>query len=306
MKKKMSLACLLLAALLMLSATAYAACDSEEAHRYGSWKYNLLPTCTQQGHQFRYCRLCDHWEQRWTKKLPHEVAEWTVTLEPTCSKEGKKEGVCTVCGGTSRQSIDKLPHTLSEMTVTKAPTCTEGGRGEYTCLVCDAKVSEKISKLGHDWNEMTVTKEPTCKKTGSGEVTCQRCGRKQTQRIDKLEHVFGEWQITAEPEGRKKGTKTSVCSLCGDTKTQRFFWEGTLYEDMEPCEEVIRLQEMLRDLGYYNGSIRSGAFGSLTGTAVSRFQRDHGMEATEMADPETIAAITAEWEKLTGKTADDK
>lgn len=306
MKKKMSLACLLLAALMMLSATAYASCSPEDAHRYGSWKYNLLPTCTSQGHQFRYCRYCDHWEQRWTKKLPHEVAEWTVTLEPTCSEEGKKEGICTVCGGTSRQSIDMLPHTLGEMTVTKEPTCTHSGRGQYVCQVCNAKVTERIEKLGHDWNEMAVTKEPTCKRTGTGEVVCQRCGQKQTQRIDKLEHIYGEWQITAEPEGRKKGTKTSVCSLCGDTKTQRFFWEGTLYEDMEPCEEVIRLQEMLRDLGYYNGSIRSGAFGSLTGTSVSRFQRDHGMEATEMADPETIAAITAEWEKLTGKTADDK
>lgn len=306
MKKKMSLACLLLAALLMLSATAYASCSPEDAHRYGSWKYNLLPTCTHEGHQFRYCRYCDHWEQRWTKKLPHEVAEWTVTLEPTCSEEGKKEGICTVCGGTSRKSIEKLPHTLSEMTVTKEPICTASGRGEYTCLVCNAKVSERLEKLGHDWGEMTVVKEPTCKKTGTGEATCLRCGKTQSHRIDKLEHIYGEWQITAEPEGRKKGTKESVCSLCGDKKTQRFYWEGTLYEDMEPCEEVIRLQEMLRDLGYYNGSIRSGAFGSLTGTSVSRFQRDHGMEATEMADPETIAAITAEWEKLTGKTADDK
>ena len=61
---KMRISLLLLTALLLLGATAYAACPSEEAHRYGSWKYNLLPTCTQQGHQFRYCRLCDHWEQR--------------------------------------------------------------------------------------------------------------------------------------------------------------------------------------------------------------------------------------------------
>ena len=72
---------------------------------------------------------------------------------------------------------------------------------------------------------------------------------------------------------------------------------------MEPCEEVIRLQEMLRDLGYYNGNIRSGTFGSMTSKVVSRFQRDHGMEMTELADPETLAAIQAEWEKLTGQAA---
>ena len=304
MKRKFAMACLVLAALVLFAAGAYAACETEEAHRYGSWKYNLLPTCTQQGHQFRYCRYCDHWEQRWTKKLPHTVENWTVTQEPTCSEEGKQVGVCTECGGNARQSIEKLPHTLSEMTVTKEPTCTASGTGEYTCLVCDAKVREKLEKLGHDFGEMTVTKEPTCKASGTGNVTCQRCNKTQSQRIDKLEHVYSDWEITAEPEGNKKGTKTSTCTLCGEKKTQRFYWEGTLYEGVEPCEEVIRLQEMLRDLGYYKGNIRSGTFGSMTGKAVSRFRTEHGMKAAEVADPDTFAAIEAEWQKLTGADAE--
>ena len=265
MKRKFAMACLVLAALVLFAAGAYAACETEEAHRYGSWKYNLLPTCTQQGHQFRYCRYCDHWEQRWTKKLPHTVENWTVTQEPTCSEEGKQVGVCTECGGNARQSIEKLPHTLGEM---------------------------------------TVTKEPTCKASGTGNVTCQRCNKTQSQRIDKLEHVYSDWEITAEPEGNKKGTKTSTCTLCGEKKTQRFYWEGTLYEGVEPCEEVIRLQEMLRDLGYYKGNIRSGTFGSMTGKAVSRFRTEHGMKAAEVADPDTFAAIEAEWQKLTGADAE--
>ncbi|MBP3655858.1 MAG: peptidoglycan-binding protein [Clostridia bacterium] len=67
---------------------------------------------------------------------------------------------------------------------------------------------------------------------------------------------------------------------------------------MKPCEEVIRLQEMLRDLGYYSGNIRSGTFGALTGKAVARFQKENGLKATEIADPETIEAIEAEWDKL--------
>ena len=268
MKKKMLTAGLLLAMLVLFSAAAYAACPTEESHRYGTWRYKTTPTCTRQGHAFRYCQKCDHWEQRWTAKLPHTVGHWTVTVAPTCTSEGKKEGVCLICGATSRRSVNKLPHTLGEMTVTKEPGCTFSGKGEYTCLIC------------------------------------LRCGKGQSQRIDKLEHIYGEWEITAEPEGKKKGTKSSVCELCGDAKTQRFYWEGTLYQDMEPCEEVIRLQEMLRDLGYYSGNIRSGTFGSLTGKAVSRFQREHGMKATEIADPETITAIEAAWEKKTGKSAD--
>ena len=304
MKKKWSMACLVLAVFVLFAAAACADCQVEEDHRYGSWGYKTSPTCTRQGHMFRYCRLCDHWEQRWTEKLPHTVEEWTVTLEPTCTKEGKQEGTCTECGGTARKSVEKLPHTLGEMNVTKEPTCTAGGTGQYTCQVCNAKVNEKLQKLGHDFGEMTVTKEATCKASGSGNVTCQRCNKTQAQRLDKLEHIFGEWEITAEPEGSKKGTKVSACTLCGEQKTQRFYWEGTLYEDMEPCPEVIRLQEMLRDLGYYKGNIRSGAFGSMTGKAVSRFRTEHGMKAAEIADPDTFAAIETEWKKLTGADAE--
>lgn len=302
MKKKMAIACLLMAGLMLLS-TAYAACPTDEAHRYGSWQTKRSASCRDVGLQFKYCRLCDHWEKRELPKLPHTLVEYETLKEATCSEHGVIQGVCTACNTRVKQSTDKLPHTFGEMAVVKEPTCTTSGRGEYTCTVCGGKESEKLDKLGHDWGEMTVTKEPTCKRTGTGEVTCQRCGRTQSQRIDKLEHVYGEWTITKEPEGRSKGVKESVCALCGDTKTQRFYWEGTLYEDMEPNEDVIRLQEMLRDLGYYKGSIRSGTFGSMTGAAVARFQRDHGMEATELADPTTIALIESEWEKAAGGNA---
>ena len=69
---------------------------------------------------------------------------------------------------------------------------------------------------------------------------------------------------------------------------------------MDPCEEVIRLQEMLRDLGYYGGSIRSGTFGKVTTAAVARFQRENGLKGTGIADPQTIEAIEKAWNKKTG------
>ena len=43
MMKKMLAACLLFLALAAFAAAAFAACDSEEAHRYGSWTYKLPP-----------------------------------------------------------------------------------------------------------------------------------------------------------------------------------------------------------------------------------------------------------------------
>ena len=61
------------------------------------------------------------------------------------------------------------------------------------------------------------------------------------------------------------------------------------------------MQEKLRDLGFYKGSIRSGQFGDLTTSAVARFQRSVGMEGSGIADPQTLNMLTIAWEKATGK-----
>jgi len=303
MKKRIGLICLLLCVL--LASTAFAACEKEEDHRYGPWKTKTTATCTRQGHQFRYCQKCDHWEQRWTSKLPHTIDTWTVTKEPTCTAQGRQEATCSVCNNVVRKSIDMLPHAYGEMVVVKEPTCTQSGRGEYTCAGCGRVKKENIDKLGHDWGEAVASKEPTCKTTGTGTETCNRCQRERTVKIDKLEHVFDAWNVTKEPEGKTKGTRNAVCTLCGEARTERFYNEGTLYEGMKANEDVIHLQEQLRDLGYYKGNIRSGSFGQLTSEAVARFQQKHGMKGHGVADPETLKLIEDEWNKAFGpKTLD--
>jgi len=299
MKKRIWFALVLLCVALSASA-AYAACPTDEAHRYGPWQTKTSATCTRQGHQFKYCRKCDHWEQRHTPKLPHTPDAWVVTKEPTCTEEGRQEANCTVCGGRIRKKIDKLPHAYSEMVVVKEPTCTSNGSGEYTCKDCGRVKKETIDRLGHDWGETVVTKAPTCKKTGTGDETCKRCQSVRTVKIDRLEHVFGEWTVSKEPQGKTKGTRSAVCTLCGDERTERFYTEGTLYQDMAANEAVIRLQEQLRDLGYYKGNIRSGSFGELTTEAVARFQEKHGMRGHGVADLETLKLIEDEWNKAFG------
>ena len=69
---------------------------------------------------------------------------------------------------------------------------------------------------------------------------------------------------------------------------------------MPANEAVIRLQEQLRDLGYYKGSIRSGKFGEMTTESVARFQEKHGMKGHGVADLETLALIEDEWNKAFG------
>lgn len=300
MKKKLCLALLLCAVL--LASAAYA---EHEDHHFGSWKTKRNASCRDTGLQFRYCTGCDHWEKRELAKLPHTPGEWTITAEPTCTKKGSKESTCTECGARIRYSIDMLEHAYGDMVIVQEPTCTKDGRGEYTCADCGGKKTEKIPKLGHDWGEITVIKEPTCKKLGSGEVTCQRCGGTQTTKIEKLEHEWGEWTVTREPSGKNKGTRVRTCALCGETVSERFYWEGTLYEDMPACEEVMQLQQMLKDLGYYKGNIRTGKYGSLTGEAVAKYQKDHGLDETTVADPTTLESIAGAWEAETGKSASE-
>jgi len=301
MKKRMWCILAMLCAVLAFSA-AYAedSCPTDEAHNYGPWKTKTTATCTRQGHQFKYCQKCDHWEQRWTAKLPHTIDTWTVTKEPTCTEKGRQEATCSVCNNVVRKSIDMLPHAYGEMVVAKVPTCTQNGRGEYTCAGCGRVKKETIDRLGHDWGETAVTKAPTCKATGTGKEVCARCQTERTVKIDRLEHVFDTWTVTKEPAGKTKGTRNAVCTLCGEARTERFYTEGTLYQDMKANEAVIRLQEQLRDLGYYKGNIRSGSFGQLTTEAVARFQEKHGMKGHGVADPETLKLIEDEWNRAFG------
>lgn len=299
MKKRLGLVIMLIAVL--FATTAFAACEREEDHRYGSWKTKTSATCTRQGHQFKYCQKCDHWEQRHTPKLPHTPGEMTVTKAATCTETGRQEAVCQVCNNLVRYTIDKLPHNYGEMVVTKEPTCTANGTGEYTCADCGKVKRETIKKLGHDWGEMQVVKEPTCTKTGTGETACQRCAAVQKSTLERVEHAWGEWTVTREPQGKRKGLRVSACTVCAREQENTFYWEGTLYEGMEPCEEVIRMQEKLRDLGFYRGSIRSGQYGDLTTSAVARFQESIDLEGTGVADEQTLGALTIAWEKATGK-----
>lgn len=286
---------LLLGTLLLPLETASA---EHTDHRFGSWRTKRSATCTQTGLQFRYCTGCDHWEQRELDKLPHTADEWVVVLEPTCTEEGRMEAHCTVCGTLMRKAIEKAPHQYAEEEVLKEPACLQEGKGQFTCEICGKKTSVRIEPLGHDWKKTGVSQAATCQAYGSYEEVCLRCSKTQTERVDKLEHSYTEWTVLKEPSGQTKGTRERVCTSCGEKVSERFFWEGTLYQDMEPCEEVIHLQEMLRDLGYYSGSIRSGQFGSMTGSAVAKFQKANGLQATQVADPGTIAQIETAWKAL--------
>ncbi|MGE5405498.1 MAG: peptidoglycan-binding protein [Candidatus Saccharibacteria bacterium] len=56
-------------------------------------------------------------------------------------------------------------------------------------------------------------------------------------------------------------------------------------------DDVARLQDMLTRAGYSPGSI-DGIFGYQTSTAVTKFQKDLGLDVDGIAGPQTIAALS--------------
>lgn len=55
-------------------------------------------------------------------------------------------------------------------------------------------------------------------------------------------------------------------------------------------EEVRKIQQRLKDWGYYTGSV-DGIYGSATETAVKKFQKKHGLKADGIAGKQTLEAI---------------
>lgn len=294
MKMKRLLLGLIFAAMVASSAAALASCG-EKGCSLGSWITIRKATCRQTGYERQYCRNCDHYEWRNLPRLPHTPGEWTIDREPTCTRVGSRSSSCTECGDPIRRDIPMVPHEYDDTVVTQAATCAKTGRGQAVCMVCGKKKSVTIDELGHDWGSETVTKEATCTEKGKISVTCLRCGRTQEEATPLLDHTFGEWTVLREPGGKNPGRREHTCTVCGKKVREDYFPEGTLYEDMKPCQAVIDLQQKLTDLGYYSGPIRTGTYGGQTTKAVARFQKANGLKETGVAYTETIEKLEEVW-----------
>ena len=55
-------------------------------------------------------------------------------------------------------------------------------------------------------------------------------------------------------------------------------------------EEVRQVQQKLKNLGYYTGNV-DGIYGTLTQSAVKRFQRDKGLSVDGIVGPKTLSAL---------------
>ncbi len=90
--------------------------------------------------------------------------------------------------------------------------------------------------------------------------------------------------------------RPAVALLCMTITASIITYAGSALAALERGNtgtEVTRLQDDLRDIGYYDGP-RTDFFGSLTEAAVIRFQQDKGLNVDGAVGQETLAAIDRE------------
>lgn len=222
---------------------------------------------------------CDHSSEKLT--LATEV-------KASCSQGGTKIYLCS-CGAYIHQSTAALAHNWRECGY-DAPTCVTYGKRYYECTMCGRTYSEQVDKAAHRYGEWRITKAPTCTAKGEQTANCVVCGHTGVRSVAKLPHPFGPWQVTVPATDRTMGREKRSCTTCMHSEERDFYPAGTLYPDMEECEDVRILQQYLIDNGYIESRV-DGDYGKKTTLGVQNYQNAKGYEATGVAYPQTLYGI---------------
>lgn len=114
---------------------------------------------------------------------------------------------------------------------------------------------------------------------------------KSLEKEDVLKLEIPEAQILDEKQAVNEETKL-------EEKSPEFRFTQELGPRSEDKEAVIKLQELLRDLGYFKYPTNTGVYGQDTYNAVVGFQADRWLEKAGKVGPMTIKALNQELEKL--------
>ncbi|MBR0463367.1 MAG: peptidoglycan-binding protein, partial [Clostridia bacterium] len=229
------------------------------------------------------------------------VHEWEQTdvAYPTCTSDGYYVLKCKVCGQTKTEITDHaFGH--SWVLIEDVPvTCYSDGYYVQQCENCGEKITTTIPKLDHEWEQISIEEYSTCQTAGYAVQQCIYCGTKRQVALPLATHSWGEWTVVKEPSDNTAGFRQRVCTVCGSIDSASFYPDGTLYPGCNLTEGVVSLQSMLIDLGYLNGTA-DGSYGPKTQAAVIAFQTEKGLKSDGIAWPETVDAVTADWNTAMG------
>lgn len=183
------------------------------------------------------------------------------------------------------------------------PTCTESAGYVLKCIYCGHR--EKVvteEALGHDW---VVDKVLTERNATTHGIVREKCSRQfcTETRIVTDPHTFGKWEVRDAGNGNQPIIEARVCKVCGKEQTRETVPEGTLKQSNSFSAEAKELQQMLKDLGYLKDKA-DGFYGKNTAAAVTAFQNARGFTADGIAWPQTVEAVTHDWQVLKGIISD--
>ena len=179
--------------------------------------------CTEEGSKSIHCKNCDAVKDSAViDPHGHKFGEWKENEAPDCTNGGGQERTCEICGITETQEIDPHGHKFSEWKEIKAANCTDHGGEERVCSVCSFVETRDIDPKGHKWeSDYRIDKAETCTEEGSKSIHCRNCdAKKDSTVIDSHGHKFGEWKEITAPDCTNGGGQERTCEICGYTETQ--------------------------------------------------------------------------------------
>jgi len=163
---------------------------------------------------------CTYTERRnEIEALGHDISEWTVNVVPTCTEDGEEKRWCSRCGERETRAVPATGHEFGEWNELNAPACGKSGYSERKCSVCGEREIQTLDALEHqfsEWEEHGLT----CTTNGEKVRECALCGKRETEDLFAIGHQFGEWVQTKAPEEQANGEEARECSACGKRETR--------------------------------------------------------------------------------------
>ena len=211
---------ILFALLAVLSASCFAACDTESqadehTHSFTEYVYQNDATCLQDGTETAKCDSCDETDTRVKENsalghdlIPHEGKAATCTESGWAAYE-----TCSHCDYTTYRELAALDHELIPHEG-KAATCTEIGWAAYeTCSRCDYTTYREIEKLDHEY-VFSHEIPGTCIQPGEMVYICRNCGGSTTEAGAYGFHDWGGERVVKEPTTQQNGEILFACRVC--------------------------------------------------------------------------------------------
>ena len=111
-----------------------AACE----HQWGSWVYELEPTCSKEGKRMKECLKCDEveYETRPATRI-HYSQNWIIDKAATCETDGEKHKICDGCGEEFERRVIPAAHSFVD----------------DVCEHCAASVDDFFTFFYHQYDE---------------------------------------------------------------------------------------------------------------------------------------------------------